>query len=317
MVRANNRSLSLLLGAAPIAPRAKLTPLSGSGQGCGTIDSQHSTARHDAAGADPLSVPAPAPANEQGTTPNQTCSEDASATQIAASAIRAAASASDSAAFLPARQQLQELSLRQMQPPEPVVPAAQNHLQQAQQQRNAGYYHCHSTAGWMVITKQWLGRMLRAVLMVLCSWASAMSHCAPHWSSATTPPSTLAARWKACRVRLLALLDAPATSWVLVGLTLFVIFQEDVKYALLPPTADLGLEAVTLAILLLFSLEIGDHPAKRCILQYLCSHIPVVQHPTLQPHVSPNLPHLLFVAPPPSAVVYCAPGILSVILLLA
>jgi hypothetical protein len=64
-------------------------------------------------------------------------------------------------------------------------------------------------------------------------------------------------RWKARRMRLLQLLDSPGTSWLLMVMTLFVIFQEDVKYALLPPSADLGLEAVTLALLLLFLIEIG------------------------------------------------------------
>lgn len=67
--------------------------------------------------------------------------------------------------------------------------------------------------------------------------------------------------WKGRRVKLLQLLDSPGTSWVLMVMTLFVIFQEDFKYALLPPSADLGLEAVTLALLVLFLVEIGEQAA--------------------------------------------------------
>jgi hypothetical protein len=73
-----------------------------------------------------------------------------------------------------------------------------------------------------------------------------------------TAAAAIAASWKTKRVWLLQLLDAPGTSWVLMIMTMFVIFQEDVKYAMLPPTADLAMEAVTLAILLLFLTEIGE-----------------------------------------------------------
>jgi hypothetical protein len=76
-------------------------------------------------------------------------------------------------------------------------------------------------------------------------------------SSSRSSASDSNGRWKARRVRLLQLLDSPGTSWLLMVMTLFVIFQEDVKYAVLPPSADLGLEAITLALLLLFMLEIG------------------------------------------------------------
>lgn len=41
-------------------------------------------------------------------------------------------------------------------------------------------------------------------------------------------------------------------------MTLFVIFQEDFKYAVMPPSADLGFEIVTLIFLLLFLIEIGE-----------------------------------------------------------
>jgi hypothetical protein len=78
--------------------------------------------------------------------------------------------------------------------------------------------------------------------------------------SSSTRSSTSSGRWKARCVRLLQLLDSPATSWLLMVMTLFVIFQEDVKYAVLPPGADLGLEAITLALLLLFMAEIGAQP---------------------------------------------------------
>jgi hypothetical protein len=41
-------------------------------------------------------------------------------------------------------------------------------------------------------------------------------------------------------------------------MTLFVIFQEDIKYAAFPPEADVGFEAVTLALLITFLVEIGE-----------------------------------------------------------
>eukprot|EP00878_Enallax_costatus_P013361 GHUV01013968.1.p1 GENE.GHUV01013968.1~~GHUV01013968.1.p1 ORF type:complete len:1219 (+),score=478.50 GHUV01013968.1:437-4093(+) len=62
---------------------------------------------------------------------------------------------------------------------------------------------------------------------------------------------------KTRRLQLLSVLDSPATTWVLMMMTLFVIFQEDFKYAALPPSADIGFEAVTLALLCLFLVEIG------------------------------------------------------------
>lgn len=65
---------------------------------------------------------------------------------------------------------------------------------------------------------------------------------------------------KALSLRLLRVLDLPITTWVLMMMTLFVIFQEDFKYAALPPSADIGFEAVTLALLLLFFVEIGELP---------------------------------------------------------
>jgi hypothetical protein len=90
--------------------------------------------------------------------------------------------------------------------------------------------------------------------------AAASAAAEPGSSSSRVSASSSSGRWKARRVHLLQLLDSPGTSWLLMVMTLFVIFQEDVKYAVLPPGADLGLEAVTLALLLLFMLEIGAVP---------------------------------------------------------
>jgi hypothetical protein len=59
-------------------------------------------------------------------------------------------------------------------------------------------------------------------------------------------------------VWVLQLLDSPAVSWVLIIMSLFVIFQEDFKYAVLPPPADLWFEGITLALLITFLLEISE-----------------------------------------------------------
>lgn len=77
-------------------------------------------------------------------------------------------------------------------------------------------------------------------------------------AAATDAASSAQTRWKSWRLQLLQLLDSPGTSWVLMMMTLFVIFQEDFKYAVLPPSADIGFEAVTLALLMLFLVEIGE-----------------------------------------------------------
>ena len=65
-------------------------------------------------------------------------------------------------------------------------------------------------------------------------------------------------RWLRWRLRGLSLVDHPYTTWALVLMTLFVIFQEDIKYAAFPPEADVGFEAVTLALLITFLVEIGE-----------------------------------------------------------
>lgn len=41
-------------------------------------------------------------------------------------------------------------------------------------------------------------------------------------------------------------------------MSLFVIVQEDFKYAALPPSADIGLESITLCFLCIFVVEIGE-----------------------------------------------------------
>jgi hypothetical protein len=41
-------------------------------------------------------------------------------------------------------------------------------------------------------------------------------------------------------------------------MSLFVIFQEDFKYAVLPPSADLWFESITAALLVTFMVEIGE-----------------------------------------------------------
>jgi hypothetical protein len=80
-------------------------------------------------------------------------------------------------------------------------------------------------------------------------------------SSSSSSSSSSSARhshsWPARRVRLLQLLDSAAASWLLIVMSLFVIFQEDIKYAVLPPTADLWFESITLVLLITFMLEIG------------------------------------------------------------
>jgi hypothetical protein len=68
---------------------------------------------------------------------------------------------------------------------------------------------------------------------------------------------TAAARWRRRRLRMLVALDHPAVTWALIAASLFVVVQEDVKYAALPPAADVGVEAVTLALLAAFVVEIG------------------------------------------------------------
>jgi hypothetical protein len=45
---------------------------------------------------------------------------------------------------------------------------------------------------------------------------------------------------------------------LLIFASLFVIIQEDFKYAALPPMADIGMEGVTLALLCAFVVEIGE-----------------------------------------------------------
>jgi hypothetical protein len=70
--------------------------------------------------------------------------------------------------------------------------------------------------------------------------------------------SSSSSRWASRRLRLLQLLDSPTASWVLIVMSLFVIFQEDFKYAVLPPTADLWFESITLALLITFLVEISE-----------------------------------------------------------
>lgn len=77
-------------------------------------------------------------------------------------------------------------------------------------------------------------------------------------AAAVEVPTSRQNSWKAWRLKLLGLLDSPGTSWLLMLMTLFVIFQEDFKYAVMPPSADLGFEIVTLIFLLLFLIEIGE-----------------------------------------------------------
>jgi hypothetical protein len=77
----------------------------------------------------------------------------------------------------------------------------------------------------------------------------------------TTTTSSSKGSWAARRVRVLQLLDSPAASWGLIVMSLFVIFQEDFKYAVLPPPADLWFESITLALLITFLLEIGERGA--------------------------------------------------------
>jgi hypothetical protein len=75
--------------------------------------------------------------------------------------------------------------------------------------------------------------------------------------------STASRGWPARRLQLLRLLDSPAASWLLIAMSLFVIFQEDFKYAVLPPTADLWFESITAALLVTFMVEIGEGGEQR------------------------------------------------------
>uniref|UniRef100_A0A383W424 Ion transport domain-containing protein n=1 Tax=Tetradesmus obliquus TaxID=3088 RepID=A0A383W424_TETOB len=138
-----------------------------------------------------------------------------------------------------------------------LPPQEQQRQQQQQQQR----------AGWL--DALYLPKLLRrrapsqeqqqhpASANPADSFHAAAPAAAAGSSSSTNSRGSSSGRWKARRVRLLQALDSPGASWLLMVMTLFVIFQEDVKYAVLPPGADLGLEAVTLALLLLFLVEIG------------------------------------------------------------
>lgn len=71
-------------------------------------------------------------------------------------------------------------------------------------------------------------------------------------------------QWTRVKYNVLAALDDARVGWVLMVMTLFVIFQEDFKYAVLPPGADVGIESITLALLMIFIAEIGNSSAGGC-----------------------------------------------------
>jgi hypothetical protein len=70
--------------------------------------------------------------------------------------------------------------------------------------------------------------------------------------------SSIRARWAQARLKGLVIVDHPATTWILIVITMFVIFQEDLKYAAFEPQADVVFEGITLAFLLMFLVEIGE-----------------------------------------------------------
>jgi hypothetical protein len=72
---------------------------------------------------------------------------------------------------------------------------------------------------------------------------------AADWRSASLPGPR--------RVRLVQLLEAPLTAAAMLAMSLFVIFEEDLKLAALPPRADEAMGAATAACLCAFLLELG------------------------------------------------------------
>lgn len=60
------------------------------------------------------------------------------------------------------------------------------------------------------------------------------------------------------RVRMIKLLEAPLTVGLMLLMSLWVIFAEELKLALLPPEADLAMEITTAACLCAFLLELGE-----------------------------------------------------------
>jgi hypothetical protein len=81
--------------------------------------------------------------------------------------------------------------------------------------------------------------------------------------AAAAAAAAAAAWWRRARLRLLWGLDHPVAAWCLIAASLFVVVQEDLKYAALPPGADLGMEGTTLALLCTFVVELGERGAQR------------------------------------------------------
>lgn len=76
-------------------------------------------------------------------------------------------------------------------------------------------------------------------------------------------PSLLMLQLAPWRKRVMAVMNSLYFYWLLVFLTFFIIFVDDFKKAVLPPSCDLPLEITTTCVLVVFIIEMGERRRMR------------------------------------------------------